>query len=715
MDHTPIQPAELSWNEQGTPVSRQFDDIYFSEQGGLDETRHVFLNGNHFPQRFSSHSRPLLIIAETGFGTGLNFLTLWQSFSEFQRSTEAESLQQPSQTTVKRLHFISYEKYPLSVEDLEMAHRHWPELADYAEELRQQWPLPFAGCHRLLLDGGRITLDLWFGDVTHLLPSSDPSLYQQVDAWFLDGFAPSKNPDMWSDELFAAMAKLTRPAGTFATFTAAGFVRRGLQAAGFNVSKVKGHGKKREMLSGWREAAEKLPHPTPWYQRPAADNPQEVAIVGGGVASALLSLALLRRGFQVTLYCEDAKPAEGASGNRQGAVYPLLNGRHDAIEQFFAHAFTFARRQYQLFAGQGLAFDHDWCGVSQLGYDEKSQNKIEKMLAADWPQLLATALDATQLAETLGLPTQHGGVGYPLGGWLCPAELTTQAIAYAQSMGLQVHYQHQVKDIQAITDSTAPLHEADGTEAVGIDQEFIVINQLITDHTRWKLQFSGQDPAEHATLVLANGAAIAGFTQTEKLPVYAVSGQVSHIPTTPELSKLRQVLCYDGYMTPVNPATQQHCIGASYHRAEHQPVYREEDQQQNRQRLIDCLPEEQWPLEVDVSDHQARNGVRCATRDHLPMLGGVPDYDALLATYAALPQQLQRQQTVAPSPVHRNLFMLGALGSRGLSSAPLGAEILAAQIAGEPLPADSATLAALNPNRMWVRKLLKGRPVTHLD
>lgn len=677
MDHTPIQPADLSWNEQGTPVSRQFDDIYFSDQGGLHETRHVFLNGNHFPARFTTHTRPLLVIAETGFGTGLNFLTLWQSFAEFK--------QQPHQTTLQRLHFISYEKFPLSVNDLEMAHRNWPELAPYAEELRQQWPLPFAGCHRLLLDGGRVTLDLWFGDVTDLLPNSDPSLFQKVDAWFLDGFAPSKNPDMWSEGLFAAMAKLSRTEGTFATFTAAGFVRRGLQQAGFNVSKVKGHGKKREMLSGWREDSPIAHHPAPWYSRPEAKNPQDIAIIGGGVASALLSLALLRRGYDVTLYCADEQPAQGASGNRQAAVYPLLNGRHDAIEQFFAHAFTFARRLYAQLAQRGLSFDNQWCGVAQLGFDEKSQLKIDKLLEGGWPQELATGLNIAQMAEEVGLACGIGGASYPLGGWLCPAELTSQAISYAQSLGLKVQYQHQVTGLKA------------------------------TDSQGWQLSFAAQPNIEHATVVIANGAAVSLFEQTKKLPVYAVSGQVSHIPTTPLLSNLKQVLCYDGYLTPASASNQQHCIGASYHRAEQNAVYREEDQQQNRQRLIECLPEQQWPREVDVSAGWARNGVRCATRDHLPMVGCVPDYDRLLTTYADLPKYLQRQQEVEPSPVEANLYLLGALGSRGLSSAPLAAEVLAAQIAGEPIPLDATTLAALNPNRMWVRKLIKGRPVTHLD
>jgi tRNA 5-methylaminomethyl-2-thiouridine biosynthesis bifunctional protein len=674
VDHTPIQPAELRWNEQGTPVSSQFDDIYFSESGGLDETRHVFLNGNHFPERFVTHPRPLLVIAETGFGTGLNFLTLWQAFSAFR--------QQHPLTTLQRLHFISYEKYPLSAEDLDKALAHWPELAAFAEELRQQWPLPFAGCHRLLLDGGRITLDLWYGDVTDLLPQSDPSLFQQVDAWFLDGFAPSKNPDMWTEGLFTSMAKLTRPEGTFATFTAAGFVRRGLQQAGFNVSRVKGHGKKREMLSGWREAGPKALHPAPWYSRTAATHPEEVAIIGGGVASALLSLALLRRGSRVTLYCEDPQPALGASGNRQGAVYPLLNGRHDTIEQFFAHAFTFARRQYTQFAQLNLVFDHDWCGVAQLGYDEKSQGKIDQIMAGEWPQALATALNAEQFTEQVGVPCGNGGVSYPLGGWLCPAQLTAQAIAHAQSLGLVVHYQHQVTGI-------AP------TQTLG-----------------WQLSFAAQPEAEHATVVLANGADITRFGQSDKLPVYAVSGQVSHVPTAATLGQLKQVLCYDGYLTPVNPNNQHHCIGASYHRAERKPLYRDSDQQQNRQRLIDCLPGIDWPHEVDVSAGEARNGVRCASRDHLPMVGSVPDYVKLLANYADLPQRLKQQQEIEPAPDYANLYVLGALGSRGLSSAPLAAEILAAQITAEPLPLDSKTLAALNPNRMWVRKLLKGRPIT---
>ncbi|WP_431225605.1 bifunctional tRNA (5-methylaminomethyl-2-thiouridine)(34)-methyltransferase MnmD/FAD-dependent 5-carboxymethylaminomethyl-2-thiouridine(34) oxidoreductase MnmC [Serratia sp. L9] len=673
MSHTPIQTAALSWNEQGTPVSKQFDDVYFSNQDGLEETRYVFLGGNRLPQRFAEHPRPLFIVAETGFGTGLNFLTLWQAFARFRHEAPVANLQ--------RLHFISFEKFPLQQADMAAAHAQWPELAPFAEQLRAQWPLPLPGCHRLLLDEGRITLDLWFGDVNALLPHFDASMDGQIDAWFLDGFAPSKNPDMWSEELFAAMARFARPQGSFATFTAAGFVRRGLQQAGFEVTRCKGFGQKREMLTGQLPANAPQPeHAAPWFLRPAAKNTDDIAIIGGGVASALTALALLRRGAKVTLYCADAQPAEGASGNRQGALYPLLNGRGDALENFFSAAFPFARRQYDALLQQGAEFDHQWCGVSQLAYDEKSAGKIAKILAVDWPLPLVQAFDRASLSALCGVDSGFGGVNYPLGGWLCPADLTRAAITLAEGQGLVCHYHHRLADLA---------HQAGS----------------------WKLQFATGETRQHATVILANGHQLADLAPGAALPVYAVRGQVSHIPTTPVLSELKQVLCYDGYLTPVNPHNQQHCIGASYQRGESGTEYREEEQQENRARLLRCLPEQSWPLQVDISGQQARCGVRSATRDHMPMVGAVADYQATLVQYSDLQQRRQRGEPIADAPVWPELFMIGALGSRGLCSAPLAAEILAAQLFGEPLPGDAQMLAALNPNRMWVRKLLKGREV----
>lgn len=663
--HTAIQTANLEFNAEGTPVSRDFDDVYFSNDNGLEETRYVFLGGNDLQTRFPEHSRKLFIVAESGFGTGLNFLTLWQAFAAF-RAEHPDA-------TLERLHFISFEKFPLTRDDLQKAHTHWPELAPFAGQLQAQWPQAFAGCHRLLLDEGRVTLDLWFGDINQLTDTLDESLNQQVDAWFLDGFAPSKNPDMWTPALFQAMARLTRPGGTLATFTSAGFVRRGLQEAGFTMQKRKGFGRKREMLSGVMENDVACASHAPWFARSGTDK-REVALVGGGVASALLALALLRRGWQVTLYCADDAPAEGASGNRQGALYPLLSTHDPALARFFSAAFTFARRLYD---GLPVAFDHQWCGVTQLGWDEKSQHKIEQMLTLELPHELAHRIDAQEVLAQSGVETGCGGITYPAGGWLCPAQLTAGAIALGIEQGLQVHYRHEVE---------ALVRNSDG----------------------WQLRFTDGSERQHESVALANGHRIQHFSQTEKLPVYPVAGQVSHIPTTAPLARLRQVLCYDGYLTPHNPHNQQHCIGASYHRGQQEATYSEADQQQNRQRLIDCFPQAEWAQTVDVSAGDARCGVRCATRDHLPMVGNVANYDATLSAYAQL---AEHPQTAVSAPVHEGLFMIGALGSRGLCSAPLAAEILAAQMSNEPIPLDGETLAAMNPNRLWVRKLLKGKAV----
>lgn len=280
---------------------------------------------------------------------------------------------------------------------------------------------------------------------------------------------------MWTEQLFAAMARFARPEGSFATFTAAGFVRRGLQQAGFQVNRCKGFGQKREMLAGGLPAdTQPTPHPAPRYRRPAADNTADIALIGGGVASALTALALLRRGASVTLYCADEQAAEGASGNRRGAIYPLLNGSGDALESFFSAAFPFARRQYDTLLQQGVTFDHQWCGVSQLAYDEKSGAKIANMLKTDWPPAMAMAADRKTLSELCGVDTGFGGITYPQGGWLCPAELTRGALALAQRQGLVCRYRH---DAQA----------------------------LAREENGWRIDFTHGESHRHATVIPPTG------------------------------------------------------------------------------------------------------------------------------------------------------------------------------------------------------------------
>lgn len=680
MKNSPINTASLSWNELGTPISEQFGDIYFSNQDGLAEARHVFLQGNHFPSRFGTHVRSECIIAETGFGTGLNFLTLWQAFTQFQQTSPT--------ATLKRLHYVSFEQFPLTASDLKNAHAHWPELEHYSTELCAQWPLPLAGCHRLILAQGMITLDLWFGDINTLLPQLRQTLYRKIDAWFLDGFAPAKNPQMWSDTLFKAMANSIRDKGTFATFTAAGFVKRGLQSAGFEVKKITGFGQKREMLTGFFTHSLGDTTPLPYYARPAATDTQDIAIIGGGIASIFTALACLRRGAKVTLYCEDSAPAANASGNRQGVLYPLLNGKSDELEHFFTSAFLFARQYYDNLHQAGIDFTHQWSGVAQVIYNDRVRKKAERIVAHSSAfNTLAYYVDKDHIQAICGLPINFDALFYPLAGWLSPLALTTNAFKFAQQLGVNILFNHQVTQL----------------EKKDASWQLTIINKA--DKTSHSFQ------SHHQCVVLANGHRIADFKQCHRLPISAVRGQVSHISTDSTLSQLNTVLCYDGYFTPVDTQDNLHCVGASFRRDRLDLAVSVEEQHDNQWHLTHCLAHSNWAKQVDFSQNKARVGIRCTIRDHLPLLGEVADFSALIKAYQHLDRFKRRKQQPILAPAHHQLYLLSALGSRGLCSAPLSAEILASQIFDEPFPIEDAVLNALHPNRFWVRALLRGKSI----
>lgn len=224
--------AALEWRD-GLPYSTAFDDVYFSSDNGLLETEYVFIQGNALISRWQSLADNSFTILETGFGTSLNFLCACKYWLEHAPVNAV-------------LHFTSVEKYPLSRVDMHKAVQHWPALKPIADELLTQYEaLLNTGTATLLND--RIRLQVLFGDATECLSKLDT----KADAWFLDGFAPSKNPEMWQQALFEQMARLSHLETTFATFTSAGIVRRGLTAAGFKVNKQPGFGKKREMISGF--------------------------------------------------------------------------------------------------------------------------------------------------------------------------------------------------------------------------------------------------------------------------------------------------------------------------------------------------------------------------------------------------------------------------------------------------------------------------------
>ena len=220
---------KLDFSRPGTPAATDFDDIYFSVDGGLEETRAVFLEGCGLPEGWAD--RDVYTVAELGFGSGLNFLATLRAWKD----------SAPRRKPGSRLHFISIEGYPFDREALGQALQHFPELGGLSAPLIESWPGPVKGFHRRHF--GDVTLTLVQDDVLSALTALD----MKADAWFLDGFSPAKNPELWGEDLMAEVARHTAPGGTAATYTAAGFVRRGLEAAGFTVTRIPGYGRKRHM------------------------------------------------------------------------------------------------------------------------------------------------------------------------------------------------------------------------------------------------------------------------------------------------------------------------------------------------------------------------------------------------------------------------------------------------------------------------------------
>ena len=256
-----ITPAKIDWQMDDTgnmvPVSGEFGDVYFSHADGLAETRHVFLEHNQLPERLA-HLAPkqCFTIAELGFGTGLNLLATWQLWRQLRETNP--------QLATARLHFITTERFPIPLADLNQILALWgeraPELMAFIEPLLAAYPPLIAGCHRLNFSYDNLTVDMWLGDAAESLSKLALDHFNQhtpyIDAWFLDGFAPSCNSTLWADSIFGQMQRLSRPHTTAATYSCAGIVKRGLREHGFQIKKVRGFGRKREMLTATMANAE---------------------------------------------------------------------------------------------------------------------------------------------------------------------------------------------------------------------------------------------------------------------------------------------------------------------------------------------------------------------------------------------------------------------------------------------------------------------------
>ncbi|MNQ45219.1 tRNA 5-methylaminomethyl-2-thiouridine biosynthesis bifunctional protein MnmC [compost metagenome] len=657
----PVLPhAQLDWDDQGRPYSRVFDDVYFSDQSGLDETRYVFIEQNRLAERFAALPEGgRLVIGETGFGTGLNFLCAWQVFEQHAAAGA-------------RLHFVSVEKYPLSPDDLQRALALWPELKVFADQLLEQYVAIHQGFQRLTLDHGRVTLTLLIGDALEQLPQLDA----RIDAWFLDGFAPAKNPDMWTAELFAELARLAAPGASISTFTSTGWVRRLLNAAGFKMKRTPGIGHKWEILRGeflgWPRETPAPALDKPWFARPAPlTGERQALVIGAGLAGCASAASLAARGWQVTLLERHDAIAREASGNPQGVLYLKLSAHGTALSQMIVSGFGYTRRLLE-----HLQRGRDWddCGVLQLAFNAKEAER-QAQLAAAFPADLLHLLDQPEAQAVAGIGLAHGGLFYPEGGWVHPPALCQWQAAHPQ--------------IQLLTHHDAlELRKVEG---------------------RWQAWDGERLLASAPVVVLAGAAEIQRFPESAELPLKRIRGQITRLAQTPQSQALSTVVCAEGYVAPARLG--EHTLGASFDFKSDDLTPTTAEHLGNLAMLEEISHDLVERLQADKlapESLQGRAAFRCTSPDYLPIVGPLADTQAFTQAYAALGKDA-RQVPDVECPWLDGLYVNSGHGSRGLITAPLSAELLAAWLDNEPLPLPRSVAEACHPNRFALRRLIRGK------
>lgn len=635
-----IKSAIVKFNEHGTPVASQFDDVYFSNDDGEAESQYVFIDGNRLSEQFQACKLPEFVIGETGFGTGLNCALAISAFDKFRAKHPDHPL--------KRLKIISVEKYPLSSEDLRKALALQPTSSQYKQQLMRQYPMHIAGAHRLYF--GSSIIDLWLGDAIDSFQSMLPHCANKINAWFLDGFAPSKNADMWSSHLFSLMAALSAPKATVATFTAAGFVRRGLIEAGFAMSKSKGFGRKRDMLVGHFEG-------TSTNSAVETAAPQCVAVLGGGLAGANAAISLAKRGCKVTLIDKNDL-ASGASGNPQGGFYPQLHAQISYPSLIQVHGFNFAKTRYLELLEHNCLFDHDFCGVLLMAFADPVVERQNKMRENDcWPNQLIEFVDAQRASRIANVSLETGGVFVRHGGWISPPSLVNALIERAK----------QLSDVSVITGA----HDIDIEPTVdGVTLRFSGCSKSSTRSLPFNSVF------DH--VVVATGADEHSIESISRLPFGRTRGQVESVPASKESEKLATVLCHKGYFTPTLQGRQ--ALGSTYVRGDTTTDYRKEEALINFETQRKGL--RQSPLIESIQhDFKGRAATRMTLPDHQPVFGVIKD----------------------PSTFNRVSVLCG-FGSRGLTTAPLASELLASELFNEPMPLSSKLVDALHYSRFDKRE-----------
>ena len=678
-----IQTAKLHWqlddNGVTVPRSSEFGDVYFSKTDGLAESRHVFIDGNDLATRLANlRNFERFVIGEIGFGTGLNILAIWQLWQQIRPDNHSH------------LHIITTEKFPLRKTDLAQALGVWTALAGLSQQLIDNYPPPLAGCHRLNWFDERLTIDLWLGDATSSL--SQVTGQGRVDAWLLDGFAPSCNQELWSESLLAQIARLSKTHTTLATFSVASAVKQGLKHHGFTLAKRKGFGKKREMLTASlqpklisasfcklyfrynkkikpffvtlpftdtfesRRRQRRKANNVKGFELPnfsAITKPLSVAVIGAGVAGLSSAYALAARGHKVTIF-DKAQPLAGASGNIRGFLAPKLTSLKRLETNLHAIGYLASCRFYPYLTAQ--------TGIKILQttgcLDLLSHNRLQLDEVKDFPIEFARLLTAEQAKAKVGYEIGQA-IFLPNAGLITTANFANAVLCHP--------------NISFQTEELAYFQQAYFQQ--DSDQVLLTFTE--------RQQFF-----DHVILCMALDTC--DFLPTIKRFNHS-RGQVTWFAVDEhdkaQLPKLP--LKYGSYYASFNENSKRHVmLGASFVRDTLDTTPAVADHQMNVADLADAVPDlvnntDMFTVEKNLPHWQGRASIRSQTVDYLPLVGQV---------WQAGYENKSR------------VWTFSALGSKGYAYAPICSELLAGLLCGEMLPLANKMVNSLSPNRKVIRR-----------
>ncbi|MFM0741873.1 bifunctional tRNA (5-methylaminomethyl-2-thiouridine)(34)-methyltransferase MnmD/FAD-dependent 5-carboxymethylaminomethyl-2-thiouridine(34) oxidoreductase MnmC [Paraburkholderia xenovorans] len=651
----PLIPAVLAFRDNGTPYSPRYDDIYHSAVGGLEQARYVFLQGNALPGRWQN--RRIFTVLETGFGMGINFLVTWAAW----RADPARC---------ERLHFVSIEKHPFTQADLRSVYAATisdPHIAELAQTLAAAWPMLVPGTHRLEFEGGRVTLTLIFADATESLPA----LRLRADAFYLDGFAPARNPELWTPAIVKSLARVAGEGATVATYSSAGDIKRALTQNGFVYQKIAGFGWKRAMLVGHFEPRWRVRRYEP--PAPLAVDERHAIVIGTGLAGCAAIERLAARGWRITSLERHAGVAQDASGNPAGVFHPMIS-RDDSVASRITRAgFLYTLRRWAALEQLGHRPLRGVPGLLQIPADDDEARSMSEAIAAfAYPADYVTPVSLHEAERLAGQPLARGGWLFPHGGWIDPASLCAAQCAAA---GAQLERRFGV-DVARV-------------ERSGQDGQWTVFDT------------SGQAVARAPVVIVATAHDAARIAGLRHAPTRSIRGQLSLLPPG-SVAPLALPVIGEGYAVPLADGVT--LTGATYELDDLDTSLRPAGHLENLERVARMLPALGGVAGPEQTATLAgRVAFRCVTSDRMPMIGNFADEAA--ATHDA-----QRLRGAWPLDLPRTEGLYGAFayGSRGLVWAALGAELIASQIEGEPWPLERNLAEDIDPARFLLRALRQG-------